>query len=334
MKEQDKYSRQFEAENVLDLIIRRRTPLFIIVFAAAVLSAIASLTIQPKYKSTVILFPVSSSSISQALMAQNSGEKEILKFGEEEEVEQMMQVLQSNTIRNRVIDKFNLMEHYDIDPKGKYPATILYEKYKKNIKINRTEFMSVEIVVLDHSPDTAALIANEISAQLDSVMNEMQQDRALKAFRLVEMEFNKQRKKIQSIRDTLEMLGEVGIVEYESQSEVFNDQYATAIAQGNFKGAARLKEKIDTLAKYGSLYVSMHEQMTSEIKKLSEIESKYIEAKIDVEQDLPHKFVVNEAVKAEKKSYPVRWLIVMISTISSFILSIIVLVILENLKKK
>jgi uncharacterized protein involved in exopolysaccharide biosynthesis len=67
---------------------------------------------------------------------------------------------------------------------------------------------------------------------------------------------------------------------------------------------------------------------------LSEIESKYIEAKIDVEQDLPHKFVVNEAVKAEKKSYPVRWLIVMISTISSFILSIIVLVILENLKKK
>ncbi|MDA3909857.1 MAG: Wzz/FepE/Etk N-terminal domain-containing protein [Bacteroidales bacterium] len=334
MKEQDKYSRQFEAENVLDLIIRRRMPLLIIIFAAAVLSAVASLTIQPKYKSTVTLFPVSSSSISQALMSQNSGEKEILKFGEEEEVEQMMQVLQSNTIRNRVIEKYKLMQHYGIDPKGKYPATSLYENYKKNIKINRTEFMSVDIVVLDHSPDTAALIANEISAQLDSVMNDMQKDRALKAFRLVEIEYNKQKQKIRAIRDTLEMLGEIGIVEYESQSEVFNDQYAIAIAQGNYTGASRLKEKIDTLAKYGPLYVSLHEQMTSEIKKLSEVESKYVEAKIDVEQNLPHKFVVNEAVNAEKKSYPVRWLIVMISTISSFLLAIIVLIILENLKKK
>ncbi len=334
MKEQDKYSRQFEAENVLDLIIRRRMPLFIIVFAAAVLSALASLTIQPKYKSTVTLFPVSSSSISQALMSQNAGEKEILKFGEEEEVEQMMQVLQSNTIRTRVIHKFNLMEHYDIDPKGRYPATTLYETYKKNIKINRTEFMSVEIVAMDHSSDTAALIANEISAQLDSVMNDMQKERALKGFRLVEVEYNKQRQKIKAIRDTLEMLGQVGIVEYESQSEVFNDQYAMAIAQGNYSGAARLKEKIDTLAKYGFLYLSLHEQLTSEIKKLSDVESKYIEAKIDVEQNLPHKFVVNDAVKAEKKSYPVRWLIVMISTISSFLLAIIVLIILENLKKK
>jgi len=334
MKEQAKYSRQFEAENVLDLIIRHRIPLLIILFAAALLSALASLTIQPKYKSTVTLFPVSSSSISQALMSQNSGEKEILKFGEEEEVEQMMQVLQSNTIRNRVIDKYNLMEHYDIDSMSKYPATSLYEKYKKNIKINRTEFMSVEIVVLDHCPETAALIANEISAQLDSVMNDMQQDRAMKAFRLVEMEYLKQKNKIKAIRDTLEMLGEIGIVEYESQSEVFNDQYAMAIAQGNFSGASRLKEKIDTLAKYGPLYVSMHEQLTSDVKKLSEVESKYVEAKIDVEQNLPHKFVVNDAVEAEKKSFPVRWLIVLLSTISAFVLSIIVLIILESLKKK
>lgn len=334
MKEQDKYSKQFEAENILELIFRKRIPIVVIVFLAAILSAVASLMIQPKYKSSVILFPVSSSSISQALMAQNGGEKQILKFGEEEEVEQMMQVLQSNTIRNRVIQKYNLMEHYEIDPNGKYPATALYETYNKNIKINRTEFMSVEISVLDPSPDTAALIANEISAQLDSVMNEMQTERALKAFRLVEFEFFAQKAKINAIRDTLEFLGTVGIVDFESQSEMFNEQFATALAQGNNGAIKRLEQKIDTLAKYGPLYVSLTEQLTSEIKKLSEIEAKYIEAKIDVEQDLPHKFVVNDAVKAEKKSYPVRWLIVVISTVSAFLLSIIVLILLENLKKK
>jgi uncharacterized protein involved in exopolysaccharide biosynthesis len=305
-----------------------------VIFIAAIVSAIASLMIQPKFKSSVILFPVSSSSISQALMSQNTGEKQLLKFGEEEEVEQMMQVLQSNTIRNHIVQKFDLINHYGIDPNSKYPATALFEAYKKNIKITRTEFMSVEISVLDPSPDTAALIANEISAQLDTVMNRMQRERALKAFKLVESEFLKQKTKINAIRDTLEFLGEIGIVEYESQSEVFNDQYATAIAQGNFTGAERLKAQIDTLAKYGYLYVSMNEQLTSEIKKLSEIESKYVEAKIDVEQDLPHKFVVNDAVVPEKKAQPVRWLIVFVSTASSFLLALILLIIIEQVKKK
>ena len=50
----------------------------------------------------------------------NAYTEDILEFGKEEEAEQMLQVLYSDEIRDKVISKFNLMEHYDIDPDSKY----------------------------------------------------------------------------------------------------------------------------------------------------------------------------------------------------------------------
>ena len=43
-------------------------------------------------------------------------EKDFLEFGEEEEAEQMIQILRSDEIRHHVIGKFDLMNHYQIDP--------------------------------------------------------------------------------------------------------------------------------------------------------------------------------------------------------------------------
>jgi uncharacterized protein involved in exopolysaccharide biosynthesis len=39
------------------------------------------------------------------------------------------------------------------------------------------------------------------------------------------------------------------------------------------------------------------------------------------------------AKPAEKKSYPVRWLIVLVSTLSVFLLSIVLVLILENVRR-
>ncbi|MEA3448182.1 MAG: Wzz/FepE/Etk N-terminal domain-containing protein [Bacteroidota bacterium] len=334
MKERKNYSSQFEANNLLDLLIKYWKPLAIVVFVAVVVSVIVSLMIQEKYESTVILYPTSSASVSKSLLSNTSTENDLLAFGEEEEVEQMIQVLKSSDIRDKIIEKFNLKAHYQIDTNTRYPITNLHRKYDKNININRTEYQSVEIEVLDINPDTAALIANAIAAQLDSVMNQMKQERAAKALILVEKEYLDQKEKLQNMQNRLNTLHNHGVFEFASQTEVYNDQYAKALAEGNYKGANLIKEKLDTLAKYGAAYTDIISALEFEQKKLTEIESKYKEAKIDAEQNLPYKYVVNRAVKAEKKSYPVRWLIVALSTVSAFLLAIIVLIIFENVKKK
>lgn len=324
---------KFESFDLISFAIARFKILFIITFVGAVVSIIVSLSITEKYKSTIILFPASSSSISNDLLGRNLAKKDILKFGEEEEVEQLMQVLQSDEIRDRIITKYQLLEHYDIDTASKYPMTQLYKEFESNVSIKRTEFMSVKIDVLDEDPQMAADMANDMAALVDTVMNKMQKERAWKAFTIVENEYKSLEWSIRQLEDSLVVLRNYGVIDYESQAEVISRAWAEAVTAGNTTGARKLEKKLDVFAKYGGAYVSIRDQLEYEKKELVDVKSKFMEAKVDAEQDLPFKFIVNNAVKAEKKSYPVRWLIVVVSTISTFILALIVLLLFESVKR-
>ena len=324
----------FNSSNILVFIYQKKLPLIIICIIALVTSSIVSLIIPSKYKSTVILFPASSSSISQSLITESQQKKDILKFGEEEEVEQLMQMLLSTEIRNRIIEKYDLFEHYNIKRDSKYPYSTLYKRYNNNVKITRTEYMSIKIDVLDEDPETAALIANDIAALVDSTYTNIQKERAEKAYNIVLREFDAQKVKIKEIEDSLHALSKIGVIDVKSQTEMYSEQHAIALAQGNVRAIQEIDKKLDVLAAYGSIHSILKEQMFEEVKKLSVIEAKYREAKIDLEQTLPNKYIVDSAEKAEKKSYPIRWLIVSVSVISTFLFSLILLLIFEKEKKK
>ncbi len=324
----------FNASDVLLLIKRKWKHLLIVCSVALIASLIISYCIPERYKSTVVLYPANSTSVSQTLATDENTERGLLQFGEKEEVEQMMQMLQSNDIRNRIIEKYNLIEHYRIDPDTKYLYTKLYDKYEDNVKISRTEYTSVKVEVLDESPDTAAMIANDISQLLDTVYARMQRDRAFRAVKIVENAMLEQEALVKNISDSLEKLGQLGVIEVKSQTEMYSEQYAIALANGNTSKVNELKSKLDTLAKYGGAHTMLTAQLKEEVQILTLRRNKFNQAKIELEQDLPNAFIVNKAEKAEKKTYPIRWLIVLSSVLSAFLLALMVLAIIEPLKKK
>ena len=335
MAEQDNKQASFNTSNFLLFLFKWRISLIIICIAAAVISGSLSFLITPKYKSSVILFPTSTNAISKALLADNYGGKlDILEFGEEAQTEQLLQILNSNEIRSRAIKKFNLMQHYEIENDSKYKMTRLIDEYNSNITYKRTEFMAVEITVLDKDPQLAADIANYISDQLDSVKNKMQKERALKAFKIVETEYKVLQNDIKMLEDSLTVLRKMGINDYETQAEAYNTQLAIALSKNNKEAVKAIEERLILLGDYGSAYVSLRDELELEKKQLSAIKAKYEEAKVDANEDLPAKFVVDRAYKAERKSYPVRWLIVVLSTLSAFLVSIMTLIIIENFSKK
>ena len=323
----------FKSTDLIEFFIKHYKPIVIITLIGAIVSIIVALTIQPRFKSKVVLFPASSSSISNDLLSQNGGRKDILKFGEENEVEQMLQILYSDEIRDVILKKFDLMKHYDIDSLSSYPLTKLQKKFSENISFRRTEYMSIEIEVLDTDPQLAADIANNIANLIDTAMNRMKKERALLALQLVEKEYNNLKREMQVTKDSLSSIQQKGINNYESQAEVFNDAYAQAIVKGNKRNIKELEAKLDTLSKYGTAYTSLRNKLIYDTERLSNLKEKYTEAKVDYEQALPHKFIVDKAVKAEKKSKPVRWLIVVLSTFGSFIFAFLLLLFIDNSKR-
>lgn len=322
------------SENLVVFFYRWRKPLIIVTVIAAIISIIASLLIQNKYKSTVVLFPTTTSSIAKALISENNtGKEDVLRLGEEEQAEQMIQVLNSDEIRTRIIEKYNLRSHYDIDEDDEYKNTKLQKEFESNVTFDRTKFMSVEINVLDHNPDTAALIANDIAALLDTVKNRMRREIAEEALAIVKEEYDNQIAYITELEDSLKKLRKMGIINVRAQSERLTEQMGIAILKNNRSAVKELQSQLDTISKYAGMFTSIEDEKVLEKKRLSVIRSKYREAEIDAEKSLQHKFIVNNAYAAEKKTYPIRWLIVVVSTIASFLIALILILFYESIKK-
>jgi uncharacterized integral membrane protein len=333
---QENNSKEFRFSSV-DLIVfawEKRIPLIIITAIAAIASIVISLSMTNLFKSQVVLFPAPNTSVSKYLLSdQYAGRTGLLAFGEEEQTEQMLQVLQSDQIKNRIIEKYDLMNHYEIDSGFKYKYTVLEKKFKKYIKFRRTKYMSIVIEVLDRDPKTAANIANDISNLVDSAMNRIQYDRAMLAFKLVEREYLDVANHIKFMEDSLNVLRSMGVYEYESQSEVITTGYAKAINDNDQRAMRIFEDQLNLLAKYGGGYMSVRDFIIYEKRNFADLKQKYAEAKVETEQTLPQKYIVDNAFPAERKTLPKRSLIVMQTTFSAFILGYILLLIISIIRK-
>ena len=330
----DNVSQHFDSTNLLVFLLKWKKPLFIVCVVAAVLSAIISFIIPEKYESTFVFFPAYSSSISKGVLTEDAGAKnDIVQFGEEEQAEQMLQILNSESIRDKIVAKYQLFEHYKIKPDDKYRNTKLVKTWEDNVSFKRTEFQSIEIRVLDTDNKMAAAIANDIASLVDSAKNNMIHSRAMQGFQVVKVEYENMVNRMKLIGDSLRWLGEKGITNVEYQSQSLTQEYYKAISQANTAAAKKLKAQLDTLGKYGPFYDKLSDQREFELERLLLLRAKYEELRIDATQNVTHKFTVNKAWPSEKKAYPIRWLIVVVSTISTFVLAILVIIGLENYRR-
>ena len=313
-KQQTGYN--FNSVDLLIYIWKKRWILLGVGFLAGVLSIVISLTITPMFNASVIMFPASSASISKELLVQNySGRQNVHGFGEEEQAEQLLQVLNSEPIRTRIVEEYDLMEHYEIDPEGKYPMTELFETYSSNINFRLTEFMSVEISVMDKDPELAADIANDISDLVDTVYNDMKKERAREALRLVEREFHEAEANLVTLRDSLNML-------------------SGQLSRQVNRGGDPTNNLIRAVSENGALYISMMNLVRNEAQIVAGLSLRYKEARLEAEQNLPYKFVVERAFPPEKKAYPKKSLIVIVSTFATLLLALILLIVIDNIKAR
>jgi uncharacterized protein involved in exopolysaccharide biosynthesis len=152
--------------------------LTVVALVAAVASLIVAMLIKPLYKSSAVIFPTNSNRLSKAIMDYHYS-LDFMDYGIERDCEYAIQILSSKRMQQAVCEHFNLMEHYAI--KGANPLFKLEKQYKSNITVKRTDFLGVEIGVLDQDPQWAADIANYMAAMYDTLCHEIHADRAASA---------------------------------------------------------------------------------------------------------------------------------------------------------
>ena len=310
-------SSENQSYDLISFLWKNKNPLITIGIIALVASSIVSLLLDEKFESTVTLYPAKTSSVTFNEVI--TEDQSVSKFGENEEAEQMLQILESSSIRSEIIYKFDLLKHYEIDLESKYINTDLTKTYLENINFKRNNNGSVLITVLDKSPDTAALIANKIAFLFHNTKNAMIHERALTDFKIKKEKLDKITAQMQTLRDTMSKLSSLGVVT--------NDAYR-ALTEGyvNSKDSEikkSFKTKMTMTEKYGSLLKSFQVKVEFLSERLATMETSYEQAESDATSYLSHKFIVEKAYPAEKKAYPIRWLIVVLSTFSSVLLAIV-----------
>lgn len=214
-----------DSKNIVKLILNNKLNIVIILAVAAICAIIFSSErfIEPLYKSTVILYPTTTYSTSKAILNTNALiYVDPLQIGDENQTDQMIQILNSGKIRNKIIEKYDLMNHYGIKDNVSHKHYKLDKAYDNKIRIKRTEYNSVKIVVLDANPSIAASIANDLADLYDVTMNEMQQEIASKALQIVEKEYNNAIQSIAALEDSLKDNPKSIIIKYEIEMQKAN----------------------------------------------------------------------------------------------------------------
>lgn len=318
---------------ILDLY-QWRKPLVIFTIIASVLAAVVSspLIITPKFKSTAVIYPTTTNSISQALLVEhNPYRKDVLEFGEELEAERLLQILNSDEMQNRIIEEFNLFEHYDIKPEDQHAKTWMNLEFDDHFSFKRTELMSIEIEVLDENPELAAAMSNRVVDLIDVVVKRVKRERAEQAVVILERRDEELTSRLFSIYDSLEVLRTHGVLDVSLQAERLTEYYAQALSKGNTSGARALKKEFSHLAQYGGAYFRLFEELELVQEQLEIIRLEKENIRVELDAELTNRFVINRAFAADKKSYPIRWLIVFMSGMATFVMTLLLLYIRQTI---
>ena len=127
----------FNNLSLVQLILKWKWHIIIITVAAALCGAIfsSSIFITPLYKSEAVAYPAN-----------------ISPYSDESETEQMLQIINSLSIMDSIIEKYDLWTDYEIDKNDKFARTYMLSEYRSKIKIAKTPYEAVSITVMDKDP--------------------------------------------------------------------------------------------------------------------------------------------------------------------------------------
>ncbi|MBK7856933.1 MAG: hypothetical protein IPJ79_20395 [Bacteroidetes bacterium] len=314
-------SASYNTTNLFKIIVKWRKSILLVALMAAVVAFIATLPffIPPKFKSSAVVYPVNLESYSI-----------------ESQTEQLQQLVKSDDIKEELIKDFDLYKHYDIDSTGKTARYYVMLDLTSNIKVSKTDFESVEIEVYDTNPLQAKRMVDSIIVKANRVHKTIYRQRQNEAMQTAQFMYNLKKKEVDSLDIALKELRlNSGIFDLAQQTKGFSESYYNAVINGKAgKGNNGIDMVHDNFKRFSGDYVMLNEMLTRARLVLFDYKQYYENAFKDVNKEFSVTNVVTNPIVADKKSYPIRWLILLATVASVSVMYFIGLIIYENTRAK
>lgn len=275
--------------------------------------------IKPKYKSTAVVYP-----------------SNLVPYSTESPTEQMLQLFESEYIRDELIHDFQLFKHYGIDTTAKFPLTMLHGQMSDNIHIDKTKYESVEIEVLDTDPRVASQMVDSLVAKMHKKAKMIQREKSAEVVIILKNQLDFKKHEMDSMeKDLLSIRNKYGILDFESQVKSFSKVFYNEMASGraSYGGSRPIDKAMNQLLEKGGEYVSLREHLWRVRGTYNDLKIEYENSLKDLTKELTYSNFITKPVPAEKKSYPVRSLLILMFTGSMLVLAFIILILFENSKR-
>lgn len=366
--------------NLLDyLAVLARHKRFIVRFAAAVfvLTALVLFLLVPRwYKSTaVVMPPKNKNSLSlMTSLARATAPLRSLGIGQgSEDLADLQTILASRKVREAVVNKFDLMNVYDLDT---------MEKALKELATNVTvapgeEDVSIEIDVLDTEPARAAAMANYFVEMLNQVYLELSVAEARSNRKFLEERYlqnmNDLKKAEEDFRDFQQKYGIYSVPDQmkaaveaaaalESRIAIEEVKLGilkqTATEENPLRQASEvelreLRQKLSELQygrgsgkqpslvfppfqkapQVGLEYIRRYRELELQGKLLELLLPLYEQARIEENRNTPSVLVLDTAVPAVRHTKPKRMILIAIATLTAILIGYIIALFRESLAR-
>jgi len=274
--------------------------------------------ISPKYKSEAVIYPA------------NLGQ-----YAEENGLEQMQQYLESNELRDHIVQKFNLYDEYDINQDDVNKRTLMNATYAEHITFEETRFESIRINTLSTDPEKARDIAAEIIEELNRIIRRTERKKYQEIVVINKKMMDNKKVHLDSLENKIrEISTTYGILDYITQSERVTEKYMDFLLSGKKgKDFDEAKTLYENLQKYGRQYHDYHAQLNFVNEDYMDRMMAYENAIKNLNKIQTYSNVLVKPEVSDKKSYPIRWLIFVTAVMASMGFTFVLLLVLGYQKK-
>jgi len=356
--------------NILDLLVlvTKWFKLFVVNFILVVAIAVVIVQLLPKwYSATAIILPPGGGTGGLPSFLPSELKGVAMSFGLELPSEEIYQtILGSRTLREKIVDRFNLREVYDMD-EDVFPEDVL-DLFTRHYFLETLDDQSIAVSVEDRDPERAAAMANACVEELDRVYSNITRETARKNRIYISSRLKQVNDSLKALADSIERFQRsahvVSIpdqieamikVAAELKAELLSNEIKLEIMRTSLSADhpavsqlvianRQLEDKYNKLltGEEGGFALSLEQlpelsqqyaQLVREVKiqnaLLEYIYPQYENARIQEERETANIQVLDYARVPNKKSRPQRKLIVIISAFISVVVTLVLVLGIE-----
>jgi uncharacterized protein involved in exopolysaccharide biosynthesis len=300
----------FNTVKFVDLLIKNWKKFALVTSVAVAISVLISspFIMKPDYKSTFIVYPTN-----------------LMPFSKESGTEQLFQFFSSEEIKTALTKRFNLFKHYEIDTTDEKAQFKFNKHYNSNIQIKFTRYQSIEVSVTDNSPTLSKQIAEGMIEEVNILIRQRKKEKYTEYVDLFTKQLNLKKNEIDSLEAKIKFMRiNYGLLDVGAQSKILSKKLVKKELNESDKTL------LINLKEHSGEFTILQNRFALELDNYGKLKQSYDKNLIDFNGNLSYTTIVSYPNLPDKKNWPNRFLIVLIFTFTSLLLTGIILLFKEK----